>query len=222
MNIGSRSEEPAVRWVPVANVLQGHRRVDGRAPVIVAVDGRSSAGKSTLAERLSASLPACAVVHTDDVAWNHSRFDWDGPLRELIDQVKRGSGVNYRPPPWDAHQRPGSIEIPAGAEWLIVEGVGVGRASLAPYRDMLIWVDTEPAEAERRSQSRIGRPGGPASAQHLAAWMSEEVPFLDTDRPWERADLIVRDQRTVPNWTDEVLIVAGPDNPPPRHGRLRS
>ncbi len=189
---------------------------DGRAPVIVAVDGRSSAGKSTLAERLSASLPACAVVHTDDLAWNHSRFDWDGLLRELIDQVKRGRGVSFRPSSWDAHQWQGSIEVPADAQWLVVEGVGVGRASSAPYLDVLIWVDTEPAEAERRSQSRIGRPGGPASAQHLAAWMSEEVPFLATHKPWERADLMVRDQRKLPGSPDEVLVVVGPHSGPPR------
>jgi hypothetical protein len=47
---------------------------------VVAVDGHSASGKTTLAERLAAALPLAAVPHTDDLAWHHSVFDW----RELL------------------------------------------------------------------------------------------------------------------------------------------
>jgi hypothetical protein len=40
-----------------------------------AVDGRSSSGKTTLAARVQAAVAGSAVVHTDDIAWWHSRFD---------------------------------------------------------------------------------------------------------------------------------------------------
>jgi hypothetical protein len=40
---------------------------DGR-PRVVAVDGRSAAGRSTPASRLHEAVPASAVVRTDDVA----------------------------------------------------------------------------------------------------------------------------------------------------------
>ena len=41
-------------------------------PWIVAVDGRSGAGKTTLVDRLLARVPDSDVVHTDDVAWHLS------------------------------------------------------------------------------------------------------------------------------------------------------
>ena len=44
---------------------------------MAAVDGRSSSGKSTLAARLQDAIAASAVVHTDDIAWWHSRFGED-------------------------------------------------------------------------------------------------------------------------------------------------
>ena len=43
----------------------------GAAPRTIAVDGRSGAGKTTLATLPAGALPDAAVVHTDDVAWHH-------------------------------------------------------------------------------------------------------------------------------------------------------
>jgi predicted ATPase len=37
-------------------------------PRVMAVDGRSGGGKSTLADRLAAEIAGAAVVHVDDVA----------------------------------------------------------------------------------------------------------------------------------------------------------
>lgn len=51
-------------------------------PCFISIDGRSSSGKTTLAARLSALVPGSGVVHTDDVAWWHSRLGWDDLLVE--------------------------------------------------------------------------------------------------------------------------------------------
>ncbi len=40
----------------------------GRRPAVVAVDGHSSSGKSTVAPLLAGALPQAAVLHTDDLA----------------------------------------------------------------------------------------------------------------------------------------------------------
>ena len=52
----------------------GQARGAGHRPVVLAVDGRSSSGKTTLAARLRDAVAGSAVVHTDDIAWWHSRF----------------------------------------------------------------------------------------------------------------------------------------------------
>jgi hypothetical protein len=59
--------------------------VAGR-PAIVAVDGRSGSGKSSIAQVLVDNVLASAVVHTDDVAWYQTFFGWDDVL---VDDVLR-------------------------------------------------------------------------------------------------------------------------------------
>ena len=45
-------------------------------PAVLAVDGRSNNGKTTVAARICEMVPGAVVVHTDDIAWEHSRFGW--------------------------------------------------------------------------------------------------------------------------------------------------
>jgi hypothetical protein len=161
-------------------------------PVILAIDGRSSSGKTTLAARISDVVAGSAVVSTDDIAWRHSRFGWaDLLIRGILVPARRGGAVTFRPPRWAEHGREGAISVPAGCSLLVIEGVGAGRQEAEGLIDVLVWVQADEAETRRRSLARIGAPGGPRSAAALREWMTEEGPFIASERPWERADLIV-------------------------------
>jgi hypothetical protein len=60
----------------------------------------SSSGKTTLAGRLRDVVAGAAVVHTDDIAWWHSRFGWAGLLTDrVLLPARAGQPVRYRPPP---------------------------------------------------------------------------------------------------------------------------
>ncbi|MFJ3224601.1 hypothetical protein ACIPJS_14785 [Streptomyces sp. NPDC086783] len=81
--------------------------VTGR-PRVTAIDGRSGAGKTTLAERLREVVPNSAVVHTDDIAWNHAYFDIlpdrgeilrRSPVRAAVLSGVRRPGTPGRRPP---------------------------------------------------------------------------------------------------------------------------
>jgi hypothetical protein len=109
----------------------------------VAVDGRSGAGKTTLAHALAATVLRSAVVHTDDIA----------------------------------------------------------RAELADLVDRAIWVQSDREVARERG---IERDGGDAAGWD--EWQSEEVPFLERDRPWERAEVIVAGTGLAP--AGELLVAA--------------
>ncbi|MFZ1287488.1 MAG: hypothetical protein WAR57_10690, partial [Candidatus Phosphoribacter sp.] len=131
---------------------------------------------------------------TDDLAWHHDALGWaDLLIDDIIAPLRDGREIAYRPPGWVHLGREGAVTVPAGRGPLIVEGVGAGRASLAPHADLVMWVQCDREVARARGLARdvtLGR--SPAHAEAFwDEWMSSELPFLTADRPWERAGLIV-------------------------------
>jgi hypothetical protein len=186
------SYEPWVE-VPVSDVAA--QLVDragepfGRARVI-AVDGRSSSGKSTFAGQLAACLPRAIVVHTDDIAWHHSFFGWDSVMVEgVLEPVHRGEPVAFRPAAWADREREGSIDVPVGTRTVIIEGVGAARRELMPYLDAVVWVQSGLRASRMRGIARDG--GDAAATEFWDQWMAAEFPFQADQRPWERADVVV-------------------------------
>ncbi len=177
-------------------------------PRIVAVDGRSGSGKTTLAERVRTAVPGAEVVHTDDIAWWHSRFGWhDLMIDGVLEPLHRGQSVHYQPPAWPSHGRAGQIDVSATASVVIIEGVGAGRRELNHLLDAMVWLQSDDGEAERRGMLRGGSDA--ATRERWREWMTEEIPFLAADRPWERATIIVAGTGDVPyDPIDEVVISA--------------
>jgi hypothetical protein len=208
----SPEEPPAGPWrveplAHVARTLLGAPDPSRGRPRIVAVDGRSGGGKTTFAIRLAAEVPASAVVHTDDVAWHHARFDWAALLvAGVLDPVRRGESVAFRPPAWEARSRPGAVEVEGGLDLVIVEGVGAGRAQTATLMDAIVWVQSDAAAARERGIERDG--GDEAARRHWDEWASEEDPFLARDRPWERAGVVVAGTPVLPHDPETEVVVA--------------
>lgn len=175
-------------------------------PRFVAIDGRGGAGKTTLATRLQARTPGTAIVHTDDLAWNHSIFDWaDVMIRHVISPLASGEPVSYRPPGWVRERRPGAVEVPSDARLVLIEGTGAVRHELSPYLDGSLWVRTPPSEAVRRL---VARDGAEKTERDLATWAPEEDRFFRRHLPWLRADVIVDGAPTLPHDPEVETVVA--------------
>ena len=154
-------------------IFEAAEAPEGR-PRVVAVDGRGASGKSTLANRLCAAVPSCTVVSTDDVAWYHSFFDWAELLATgVLEPARRGEPVSYRPPAWQERGRAGAIEVPAGQQLLIVEGVGAGRRQLAHLFDAVVWVQSDFDVAEQRGIARDVAEGVNGDADEAAKFWHE-------------------------------------------------
>lgn len=195
-------------------VLRAAGAPEGR-PRVVAVDGRGAAGKSTLAERLCRHVDRSAVVHTDDVAWYEPYFAWGHLLADhVLQPLHRGEGVSFRPPAWVQQAREGTIEVPAGLELVVVEGVGASQREWAELVDATVWVQSDFAVAEERGIARDLALGVNGDAEQTVAfwheWMAEELRFLERQRPWERACVVVAGTPPVALDADEVAVAPGP------------
>lgn len=179
-------------------------------PHVVAIDGRSASGKTTLATLISRAVLGSVVVHTDDIpstgnwlgrdahspphiesATQRSFYDWTERLLEnVLMPARTGQAVRYRPQAWeDWFREEGAIEVPSGCPTLILEGVGAGRRELTHAVDAVVWVQSDIEQSKTRG---IARDGGDAEAEIFwERWMAEEYSFLADQRPWERANVVV-------------------------------
>lgn len=182
--------------------------------MVVAVDGRGASGKSTLAEWLQEVVPASAIVHTDDLAWREPYFAWGPLLLEVLESLHGGEAVQLRPPAWQANDRPGSIDVAAGLDLVVVEGVGASHREHAELIDVTVWVQSDFDEAERRGIARDIQQGVNGDPQQSIAfwheWMSYELEFLRGQRPWERAALVVAGTPVLPLESGQLAVAAGP------------
>ena len=219
--------EPAVRWWvrvgwrALADELLADLSPRAAAevrPAIVGIDGRQGSGKTTVAAMLTAAVPGAVVVHTDDIAWWESFFGWDHLLAAgVLLPLRHGRDVAYRPPAWDRRSRVGSIDVPASAPLVVVEGVGATRRGLTTLLDATVWVQADHTEATRRG---LARDGGTAEAAALwAEWAAEEERFLAADRPWERATATLCG---TPGLLDPRTVLGDPTGPDSGSTALRA
>jgi hypothetical protein len=182
-----------------AHLAQDIRKLE--TPTVIAVDGRSASGKTTFAKRLSSVLNT-PLVHTDDLAWHHSFFDWwPLMLEQIIVPFRAGQAIDWKPEAWTAQGRTGSIQVPQSSI-LILEGVSVTRQELSEHIDLPIWVETDPQVAEARGLER----DGPDGRDFWFEWQASEKPFLERDQPWTRAKIIVDGAPTLEHDPDTEFV----------------
>jgi uridine kinase len=155
---------------------------------VVAVDGRSGSGKTSLAAELSGALSAPVV------ALEYLYGGWDGLERgidvlvsEVLEPVAAGRAALVPRYDWvaAAWDTPWTLEPP---EVLIVEGVGAGARRAAGYQSVLVWTEAAASVRKKRALDRDGETFQPYWDQ----WAAQEDALLARERTPERADLILR------------------------------
>jgi uridine kinase len=157
---------------------------------LIAVDGPSGAGKTTVARAMAEEMGA-TVVPTDHFAtWDDPVAWWPRLLDGVLDPLARGEPGRYRRMDWsEGWPRLGEWVTVEPADVLVVEGVSAARRSIASRLHLAIWVDG-PGEAERLERA-VAR-DGEASRAHLRRWQLFERGWFAVDDTRARADRIVQ------------------------------
>jgi uridine kinase len=177
--------------------LEGRTRPD-RA-VLVGIDGRGGAGKSTFARALAAELSEAAVVEFDDFYRPSAarlppgdpdvggNFEW----RRLRDQVllplSRGEAARYQRYDWGSDSMAEWHDVPARGV-VVIDGNYSTREELRGLYDFRIWVD---APHDVRLARGLERGGLNTRERWLEEWMPEEERYLAAQDPRRFADLVI-------------------------------
>lgn len=170
----------------VAETLFRREPACGRTRVI-AIDGRSGAGKTEFAHQLAHRLDAPVLALEDLYTGWRGLEPAVNALRDIladlaVDEVGSASR-------WDwEHDRPGAPLTVTPGPLLIVDGVGSGATAVRPFLSLLVWLDADESTRRRRALARDGETYRP----WWDIWAEEESRHLNREHTPAAADIVVR------------------------------
>jgi uridine kinase len=175
---------------------------------VVAVDGRSGAGKTSLAVALAAALRA-PVVTLEDLygGWDGLEHGIDLLVAEVLQPLAAGRAARVPRYDWVRGEwaEPWTLAPPG---LLVVEGVGAGARRAARYESALIWLEETAAVRRRRALDR----DGDTFAPHWDRWAAQEDALLEREHTRDRADLVLGeawDAAAVAAWLRGQMSASG-------------
>ncbi|MFJ6269505.1 aminodeoxychorismate synthase component I [Pseudarthrobacter oxydans] len=161
------------------------------APVIIAIDGRSGAGKTTLAVELAARLRAhhkVSLFHLEDIypGWNGLAAGIERYVSTVLAPLSRGEAASWVCWDWENHDD-GEPRVTLPAEIVIVEGVGAAAAAARPLLSAVIWAEAPDDVRRTRALDRDGETYEPFWDQ----WAAQEEEWLAADKVPLDADVRV-------------------------------
>jgi para-aminobenzoate synthetase len=158
------------------------------APVIIAIDGRSGAGKTTLAVELAARLRMhhkVSLFHLEDIypGWNGLAAGVERYVSTVLAPLSRGEAATWTSWDWERHYD-GDPRVTLPAEIVIVEGVGAAAAEARPLLGAVIWAESPDEVRRTRALERDGATYEPYWDQ----WAAQEEEWLAGDDVPHHAD----------------------------------
>ena len=203
---------PAELAAPVVDAVEELVASGVRRPV-VGLDGRSGAGKSTMAAAVAEGLRSggrsVVVVAGDDFYAGGSAATWDGRSAEekaasvidwrrqraVLGNLRDRGAAEWRPfdwdsDDWDAEPPPLAAEPvrAVGAHVIVLEGAYSCRPELADLLDLRVLLDVPD---ERRRRQLLGREGDEYRADWEARWSAAEDHYFGAVVPASSFDLVV-------------------------------
>jgi uridine kinase len=171
-------------------------------PVLVALDGRSATGKSTVAGLVGHRMGALVIDSDDfyrggtDAYWDAMTaaqkmdlvIDWERQ-RAVLERLHRREVATWRPYDWDADDGSLAAEVTGGpAEVVILEGAYSARPELADLLSLRVVLQLPRAI---RRERLLQREGERYRAEWEARWGAAEDLYFETMMPPEAFDMVL-------------------------------
>ena len=167
---------------------------------LLAIEGHSAAGKSSLASLVQGSRTDVTVVQTDDfyrpldpgyrdtldAAGGYAEYyDWQRLEAQVLSPLRAGRSARYQRYNWQRNSLGEWAEVkPSGL--VIVEGCYSARPELRDYYDAIVVVTAASAAREHRQHLRSD-----ARTDWLIRWDAAERLYMERCHPESYADLVV-------------------------------
>lgn len=154
----------------------------------IVIDGRSGAGKTTLAALVAARAPDVQIVALDMIypGWDGLRAGADAALDRVLAPHARGEAGTWQAWDWSA-DRPGGWSEVDPARPLLVEGAGILTRRSAQLAHVPVWVEAPDVDRRVRALARDGETYVP----HWDGWAAQEEKHLAAHEPRRWATLVV-------------------------------
>lgn len=153
----------------IAQILLSEISQQSKGTLLLAIDGRCAAGKTTLAAHL-AGLCDCSVIHMDHFFLRPEQrtmerlqqaggnVDYERFLEEVLIPLHEGQTFSYRP--FNCHtQEMNEAVLVSPKPLTIVEGSYSCHPALKDHYDLSVFLDVDAAEQIRRIRRRNGADG---------------------------------------------------------------
>lgn len=173
-----------------------HRKAEERSMVLIAIDGRCAAGKTSLAASL-AEFGGCNILHMDHFFLRPEQrtvqrlreaggnVDYERFLEEVLIPLRNAKQFEYRPFDCRRQEMAEAIRIePKPVN--IIEGSYSCHPALRGYYDLTVFLSVSPEEQLRRIRVRNGEEG---AARFQDRWIPLEENYFQSLGIPENCDL---------------------------------
>jgi energy-coupling factor transporter ATP-binding protein EcfA2 len=190
--VPSRSNDPVAEALQsaVARITAAVLEVAAANPVVL-IDGRSGAGKTTLAKMVAERWPVAGRAQL--IALDSLYPGWDGldagverALHDILRPHARGLLTTWRRWDWERETEAESYAVDP-ALGVILEGSGALNPATSRLADVRVWVESPDEVRKRRALAR----DGDAFRPHWERWAAQEVRHLERHDPRSLATLRV-------------------------------
>jgi uridine kinase len=169
---------------------------------LLAIDGHSAAGKTSLAREIEESFSDVSVIHMDDFYRVMARdererldaaggyelyYDWQRLGREVLQPLSQSQPCHYQKYDWAKNELSKETVTLQPFGLVLVEGCYSVRPELRNYYHARVLVETPAEERLERQRQRAD-----ASKEWLEKWDAAERYYLETLNARAFADFIVR------------------------------